>query len=150
MHGYGGFLQSFGTTAGSISGHLAGSGGSRGSRSRLCASSGTTGASTTSLAVPVLGRVTKAFTDSDGFVAELGKSGEHVLGQVHGSLLVDIVANLEPLGTGGFTRGNITLENVLGVLNQSRVIVLVVILKKSVIISKEHHKVCVQCPCRSR
>ena len=49
---------------------------------------------------------------------------------------MDVVANLEPLAAGGPTRGNVALENVLGVLNQSRVIVLIVILEKSVVISK--------------
>lgn len=49
---------------------------------------------------------------------------------------MDVVANLEPLAAGGWARGNVAVENVLGVLNQSRVVVLVVILKKLVVVPK--------------
>ena len=40
---------------------------------------------------------------------------------------MDVVANLEPLGAGSLSLANVSLEDILGVLDQFRVIVLVVI-----------------------
>ena len=91
------------------------------------------GTGAVSSAVPVGSGVTKAVTDGNGLVAELSEGREHVLGQVHGGLLVDVVADFEPLAAGSSSGGDVALEDILGVLDQSGVIVLVVVLYKSVI-----------------
>lgn len=92
------------------------------------------GTGAVSSAVPVGSGITKAVTDGNGLVAELSESREHVLSQVHGSLLVNIVADLEPLAAGSSSGRDVALENVLGILDQSGVVVLVVVLQKSVIL----------------
>lgn len=84
-------------------------------------------ASTTSSAVPVFLGVTEAVTNGNSLVAELGKGGEHVLSKVHGSLLVDVMSNLEPLVAGSGAAGDVAQENVLGVLDQSGTVVFIVI-----------------------
>jgi hypothetical protein len=117
---------SLGSTASSISGNLLGSSGSGSSgrgRGRRVARS-----SAASSAVPVCLGVTKAVTDGNSLVSELGKGGEHVLGQIHSSLLVDVVTDFEPLAARSRAAGDVALENVLGVLDQGGAVVLVVIL----------------------
>jgi hypothetical protein len=118
---------SLSTAASSISGNLFGSSGS-GSTGRGGGVGRVARAGTTSSAVPVLLGVTKAVTDSNSLVSELSEGGEHVLGQVHGSLLVDIVTNFEPLVAGGGTAGDVAQENILGVLDEGGAVVFIIIL----------------------
>jgi hypothetical protein len=85
---------------------------------------------TSSSAVPVGNGVAEALTNSDTLVSHISDGLEHVLGQVVGSLLVDVVLDVKPLGTSGSSGtalGDITVEPVLGVLDLSRRVLVVVI-----------------------
>ena len=118
---------SLGTTASSISGNLLGSSGN-GSSGRGGGVRRVARASAASSAVPVRLGVTKAVTNGDSLVSQLGEGGEHVFGQVHGSLLMDVVTNLEPLVAGGGTACDVAKENILGVLDEGGAVVFIVIL----------------------
>lgn len=95
---------------------------------RLKTYSGSGGASV-ALAVPVVGRVAKALADGDGLVAKVGESGKHELSEVVGSLLVDVVANGEPLvvGWGSTSGSDVSFEVVLCVLDLLGSVLVVVI-----------------------
>jgi hypothetical protein len=87
-------------------------------------------AGTSSSAVPVGSRVSEALTNGDTLVSHISDGLEHVLGQVVSSLLVDIVLDVEPLGTSGSsgaTLGDVAVEPVLGVLDLGGRVLVVVI-----------------------
>lgn len=104
-----------------------------------CASS-----STSSSTVPVGYWVTEALANGYTLVSERGKSSKHVLGQVVGGLFVNVVTNLEPLAvrSSSATLGDVALEPVLGALNKSGRVVLVVIgvdIEVSDVVTKVSH-----------
>ena len=87
------------------------------------------GASAASSAVPVSLRVAEALTDGDSLVAETSECGQHIVGEVVGGLVVNIVANAQPLRSGGSSTvgSDVTLEVVLGVLDLVDVVLVVVV-----------------------
>lgn len=81
-------------------------------------------------AVPVRLVIAETLADGDSLVAKLGDGREHVLGQVVGSLVKDIVTDGEPLVTiasGCAIFCDVALEPVLGVLNILGLVLVVVV-----------------------
>ena len=87
------------------------------------------GASAASSAVPVGRIVTETLTNGHSLVAEASKGGQHVVSEVVSSLVVDVVANAQPIGSGSRCAigSDVTLEIVLGVLDLVDVVLVVVV-----------------------
>jgi hypothetical protein len=87
------------------------------------------GSSTRSGAVPVVRWIAEALTNGDSLVAETGEGGQHVVSQVVDSLVVNVVANAQPIrsGSGSTIGSDVALEVVLGVLDLVDVVLVVVV-----------------------
>jgi hypothetical protein len=99
-------------------------------RHALTKKSCTYSSGTTSNTVPVGNRVAEALTNGDTPVSHTGDGLEHVLGQVVGSLLVDVVLNVEESGTCLNRRaalGDVSKEPILGVLDQVGAVLVVIV-----------------------
>jgi hypothetical protein len=99
-------------------------------RHALTKKSCTYSSGTTSNAVPVGNRVAEALTNGDTLVSHIGDGLEHVLSQVVGGLLVDIMLNVEESGASLSRRSalsDVSKEPILGVLDQVGAVLFVVI-----------------------